>query len=127
MRLGRSKLASDGIQVRVKGGVATLTGKTSIVQHKGSATRLQIGRRAPGGESNRDLGSRSSGSSSEDGCESTWRGKPFRPQQLPVPVQSPNQRWPLLLPLQPPRAVRPRRRFDAHRSSTNAARPRLRS
>ena len=40
MRLGRSKLASDGIQVRVKGGVATLTGKTSVVQHKGSATRM---------------------------------------------------------------------------------------
>ncbi len=40
MRLGRSKLASDGIQIRVKAGVATLTGKTSVVQHKGSATRM---------------------------------------------------------------------------------------
>ena len=40
MRLGRSKLAADGIQIRVKGGVATLTGKTSVVQHKGSATRM---------------------------------------------------------------------------------------
>jgi len=40
MRLGRSKLATDGIQIRVKGGVATLTGKTAVVQHKGSATRM---------------------------------------------------------------------------------------
>lgn len=39
-RLGRSKIASDGFQVRVQGGVATLTGKTDVVQHKGVATRL---------------------------------------------------------------------------------------
>src|SRR4051794_37561222 len=39
-RLARSKLAAEGIQIRVKGGVATLTGKTSVVQHKGSATRM---------------------------------------------------------------------------------------
>jgi hypothetical protein len=40
MRLGRSKLAGEGIQIRVKGGVATLTGKTNVIQHKGSATRM---------------------------------------------------------------------------------------
>jgi hypothetical protein len=39
-RVGRSKLASDGIQVKVQGGVATLTGQTSIIQRKGTATRM---------------------------------------------------------------------------------------
>jgi len=40
-RLARSKKISlDRFQVHVQGGVATLEGKTDIVQHKGSATRM---------------------------------------------------------------------------------------
>src|SRR4051812_39480338 len=39
-RLSRSKLASDGIQIHARGGVATLTGHTSVIQHKGTATRM---------------------------------------------------------------------------------------
>jgi hypothetical protein len=39
-RIGRSKLASDGIQVKIQGGVATLTGQTSVIQRKGTATRM---------------------------------------------------------------------------------------
>jgi osmotically-inducible protein OsmY len=36
----RSKIAADGFSVRVQGGVATLEGRTNVVQHKGTATRL---------------------------------------------------------------------------------------
>jgi len=39
-RLARSKISSNNFQVRVQGGVATLEGKTDVVQHKGTATRL---------------------------------------------------------------------------------------
>jgi hypothetical protein len=39
-RLARSKIASDGFQVHVQGGVATLDGRTDVVQHKGVATRM---------------------------------------------------------------------------------------
>jgi len=39
-RLARSKIARNHFQVRVQGGVATLTGKTDVLQHKGVATRL---------------------------------------------------------------------------------------
>ncbi len=39
-RLARSKMAGDGFQVRVQGGVATWEGKTSVVQRKGAATRM---------------------------------------------------------------------------------------
>ena len=39
-RLARSKMAADGFQVRVQGGVATWEGKTSVVQRKGAATRM---------------------------------------------------------------------------------------
>lgn len=39
-RFSRSKLASDGIQFRVKNGVATLSGNTNVLQHKGNATRM---------------------------------------------------------------------------------------
>jgi len=35
-----AKLSADRFQVRVQGGVATLEGKTDIVQHKGTATRM---------------------------------------------------------------------------------------
>ncbi|MBC7925967.1 MAG: BON domain-containing protein, partial [Bryobacteraceae bacterium] len=40
VRLARSKLASDGIQIRVRGGTATLTGRVEVMQHKGNATRM---------------------------------------------------------------------------------------
>jgi hypothetical protein len=39
-KLAKSKLSADGIQIRVQDGVATLTGKTDIAQHKGTATRM---------------------------------------------------------------------------------------
>lgn len=39
-RLARSKLASRQIQVRMQGGIATLTGEVDIVQHKAIATRM---------------------------------------------------------------------------------------
>ena len=70
MRLGRSKLASDGIQIRVKAGVATLTGKTSVVQHKGSATRMAKSAGAHQVANQiEDLRSRARGRRRKDGCE----------------------------------------------------------
>jgi len=39
-RFARSKIAADGFSVRVQGGVATLEGRTNVIQHKGTATRL---------------------------------------------------------------------------------------
>ena len=39
-RLARSKIAPDNFQVHVQGGVATITGRTDVLQHKGTATRL---------------------------------------------------------------------------------------
>jgi hypothetical protein len=39
-RLARSKIATDKFQVRVQGGVATIEGRTGVIQHKGVATRL---------------------------------------------------------------------------------------
>jgi len=39
-RFARSKIAPDKFQVKVQGGVATIEGKTDIIQHKGSATRM---------------------------------------------------------------------------------------
>ncbi|MBZ5576671.1 MAG: BON domain-containing protein [Acidobacteriia bacterium] len=39
-RLAKSKISQDKFQVHVQGGVATLEGKTEVVQHKGVATRL---------------------------------------------------------------------------------------
>lgn len=39
-RLSKSKLAADKFSVTVKGGVATFEGKTDVVQHKGTATRM---------------------------------------------------------------------------------------
>ncbi len=39
-RLAKSKIAADKFQVRVQGGVATLEGRTDVIQHKGVATRL---------------------------------------------------------------------------------------
>jgi hypothetical protein len=39
-KLAKSKIGKDGITVRVQGGVAYWEGSTSVVQHKGSATRM---------------------------------------------------------------------------------------
>jgi hypothetical protein len=39
-RFARSKISINHFQVRVQGGVATITGKTNVLQHKGTATRL---------------------------------------------------------------------------------------
>jgi hypothetical protein len=39
-RFSRSKIAADNFQVRVRAGVATLEGRTDVIQHKGTATRL---------------------------------------------------------------------------------------
>ena len=39
-RLGRSKIAADHFQYKVRGGVVTWTGKTDVIQHKGAATRM---------------------------------------------------------------------------------------
>ena len=39
-KLAKSKISSDGFQVKVQGGVAHLQGKTDVLQHKGVATRF---------------------------------------------------------------------------------------
>ena len=39
-RLAKSKISSNGFEVRVRNGTATLTGRTEVIQHKGVATRL---------------------------------------------------------------------------------------
>jgi len=39
-RFAKSKCAEDKFTVRVQGGVATLEGKTNVVQRKGAATRM---------------------------------------------------------------------------------------
>jgi len=39
-KLAKSKIGKDGFTVRVQGGVAFWEGATSVVQHKGSATRM---------------------------------------------------------------------------------------
>ena len=39
-KLVKSKIGKDGFTVRVQGGVAYWDGATSVVQHKGSATRM---------------------------------------------------------------------------------------
>ena len=39
-KLAKSKIGKDGFQVHVKNGIATWQGSTSVVQHKGSATRM---------------------------------------------------------------------------------------
>ncbi|MEK7407007.1 MAG: BON domain-containing protein [Acidobacteriota bacterium] len=39
-RFARSKIAVNNFTVRVQGGVATLEGRTDVIQHKGTATRL---------------------------------------------------------------------------------------
>lgn len=39
-KFAKSKLAADKLTVRVQGGVATIEGRTNVVQHKGNATRM---------------------------------------------------------------------------------------
>jgi len=39
-RFARSKISTNRFEVHVQGGVATIEGKTDVVQHKGTATRL---------------------------------------------------------------------------------------
>jgi hypothetical protein len=39
-RFAKSKINEDKFQVRVQGGVATIEGRTDVIQHKGTATRL---------------------------------------------------------------------------------------
>jgi hypothetical protein len=39
-KLTKSKIGKDGFQVHIKDGVATWTGSTSVMQHKGAATRM---------------------------------------------------------------------------------------
>jgi len=39
-KFAASKISTNHFQVHVQGGVATLEGRTEIVQHKGTATRL---------------------------------------------------------------------------------------
>ncbi len=39
-KLAKSKIGKEGFQVHVKDGVATWTGTTKVMQHKGAATRM---------------------------------------------------------------------------------------
>ncbi|HUA22086.1 MAG TPA: BON domain-containing protein [Bryobacteraceae bacterium] len=39
-KLEKSKIGKDGFQVHVKDGIATWTGTTAVMQHKGAATRM---------------------------------------------------------------------------------------
>jgi osmotically-inducible protein OsmY len=39
-KFAASKISANKFEVRVQGGVATITGKTDVLQHKGTATRL---------------------------------------------------------------------------------------
>jgi hypothetical protein len=39
-RLAKSKIGQDGFTVRVQGGVAYWDGATTVIQHKGAATRM---------------------------------------------------------------------------------------
>lgn len=39
-KLAKSKIGADHFQVHVQGGIATWEGETSVIQHKGAATRM---------------------------------------------------------------------------------------
>ena len=39
-KLAKSKIGADGFKVKVQNGVAYWEGKTDVIQHKGSATRM---------------------------------------------------------------------------------------
>ncbi len=40
VKLAKSKIGKDGLTVKVKNGIATWQGTTSVMQHKGAATRM---------------------------------------------------------------------------------------
>src|SRR5580704_5758098 len=40
LKLAKSKIGPDKFRFKVQGGVATIEGKTDIIQHKGAATRI---------------------------------------------------------------------------------------
>jgi hypothetical protein len=40
VKLARSKIGKDGFKVHVQGGIAYWEGSTSVLQHKGAATRM---------------------------------------------------------------------------------------
>lgn len=40
VKLAKSKIGKDGFKVHVQGGVATWEGSTTVLQHKGAATRM---------------------------------------------------------------------------------------
>ncbi len=40
VKLDKSKIGKDGFKVHVQGGVATWEGTTTVLQHKGAATRM---------------------------------------------------------------------------------------
>jgi BON domain len=40
MKLAKSKIGADKFQFHVQGGVATIEGRTDVIQHKGAATRM---------------------------------------------------------------------------------------
>src|SRR5271165_4322120 len=40
VKLAKSKIGKDGMTVKVKNGIATWQGTTSVMQHKGAATRM---------------------------------------------------------------------------------------
>src|ERR1700729_2082280 len=40
IKLAKSKIGPDKFRFKVQGGVATIEGKTDIIQHKGAATRI---------------------------------------------------------------------------------------
>ena len=39
-KFAKSKINADKLQVHVQGGVATIEGRTDVIQHKGTATRM---------------------------------------------------------------------------------------
>jgi osmotically-inducible protein OsmY len=39
-KFAKSKINADKFQVHVQGGVATIEGRTDVIQHKGTATRM---------------------------------------------------------------------------------------
>jgi hypothetical protein len=39
-KFAKSKINADKFQVHVQGGIATIEGRTDVIQHKGTATRL---------------------------------------------------------------------------------------
>jgi hypothetical protein len=40
LKMAKSKIAADKFRFKVQGGVATIEGKTDVIQHKGAATRM---------------------------------------------------------------------------------------